>query len=325
MRALAHGIRHLVAIVFSLGMSAHATSAQSFPSKPIRLVVGFPQGGPNDILGRLVAGWMTQRLGQPMIVENMPGQSGNPATHAVVKAAPDGYTLLLVGPANAISGSNPNLPFVFLRDIAPIGGITREALVLVVHPSVAAQTPAGLLTLLKGAGAGKLRMASTGVGSSPHLSGELFKSMAGVEMPVVHYQGGGPALKAMIAGEAEVMFEPMSAAIEPVRTGRLRALAVSTATRSIALPGLPPLAQTVPGYDASAVTGLGAPTATPASIIATLTAALNAAFADEAMRAKLLDTGGEPLPGSAEAFGKLMHAETAKWGKVLEAAGMNAK
>jgi tripartite-type tricarboxylate transporter receptor subunit TctC len=325
MRTLAPRIRLLAAAVLAFGLSGSAVTAQSYPEKPIRLIVGFPQGGPNDILGRLVAGWMTQRLGQPMIVENIPGQSGNPATHEVVKAAPDGYTLLLVGPANAISGSNPSPPFVFLRDIAPIGGITREALVLVVHPSVAARTPADLLALLKGAGAGKLRMASTGVGSSPHLSGELFKSMAGVAMPVVHYQGGGPALKAMIAGEAEVMFEPMSAAIEPVRSGRLRALAVSTTARSTALPDLPPLADTIPGYDASAVTGLGAPAATPARIISTLNAALNAAFTDAAMRAKLLDTGGEPLPGSADGFGKLMHAETAKWGKVLEAAGIKPK
>lgn len=312
-------MRRVLATLLAAFILPQAAISQTYPDKPVKLVIGFPQGGPNDILGRLVAGWMSSKLGQPMVVENIAGQSGNPATHTVVKAAPDGYTLLLVGPANAISGSNPNLPFVFLRDIAPIGGITREALVLVVHPSVAANTPNDLLALLKGPGAGKLRMASTGVGSSPHLSGELFKSMAGVDMPVVHYQGGGPALKAMIAGEAEVMFEPMSAAIEPVRSGKLRALAVSTSSRSTALPDLPPLSETVAGYEASAVTGLGAPAATPAAIIAALNAALNAAFSDAAMRAKLLDTGGEPLPGSPDAFGSLMRAETEKWGKVLKA------
>lgn len=312
----------ILAAVLATLAGALPCTAQSYPDKPIKLVIGFPQGGPNDILGRLIAGWMTARLGLPMVAENIPGQSGNPATHTVVKAAPDGYTLLLVGPANAISGSNPSLPFVFLRDIAPVGGITREALVLVVHPSVAAKSPRDLLSLLKAEGAGKLRMASTGVGSSPHLSGELFKSMAGVEMPVVHYQGGGPALKAMIAGEAEVMFEPMSAAIEPVRSGKLRALAVSTSSRSTALPDLPPLAESVPGYEASAVTGLGAPMGTPAAVIATLNSALNAAFSDPVMRAKLIDTGGEPLPGTPEAFGKLMQAETEKWGKVLKAAGV---
>lgn len=295
--------------------------AQSYPSKPIRLVIGFPQGGPNDILGRIVAGWLTQRLGQPVEPHNIAGQSGNPATHEVVKATPDGYTLLLVGPANAISGSNPNLPFVFLRDIAPIGGITREALVLVVHPSVKATTATELISLAR-TGEAKLRMASTGVGSSPHLSGELFKTMTGLTLPVVHYQGGGPALKAMIAGEAEVMFEPMSASIEPVRKGQLRGLAVSTTTRSAALPELPILADTVPGYEASAVTGLGAPTGTPQAVIAVLNAALNAAHSDAAMKAKLADTGGEALPGTPEAFGALMRAETEKWGKVLKAAGI---
>jgi tripartite-type tricarboxylate transporter receptor subunit TctC len=317
-------IRHgLLAFLAGLSPLASplAAQAQTYPAKPITLVIGFPQGGPNDILGRIVAGWLSKHLGQPVVAENRAGSSGNIATEAVVKATPDGYTLLLVGPANAISGSNPNLPFVFLRDIAPVGGITREALVLVVHPSVAAKSPAELIALAKG-GQAKLRMASTGVGSSPHLSGELFKSMTGITLPVVHYQGGGPALKAMIAGEAEVMFEPMSASIEPVRTGKLRALAVSTATRSSALPELPVLSATVPGYEASAVTGLGAPRGTPAAVIATLNAALNAAFSDAATKAKLADTGGEPLPGTPEDFGRLMQAETEKWGKVLRAAGL---
>lgn len=314
--------RLALALAVLLGLPS-AALAQSYPAKPIRLVIGFPQGGPNDILGRIVAGWLTQRLGQPVNVDNVGGSSGNIATGQVVKATPDGYTLLLVGPANAISGSNPNLPFVFLRDIAVIGGITREALVLVVHPSVAARTPADLIGLIKG-GQAKLRMASTGVGSSPHLSGELFKTMTGLEMPVVHYQGGGPALKAMIAGEAEVMFEPMSASIEPVRSGKLRGLAVSTTTRSAAMPDLPVLADTVPGYEASAVTGLGAPVGTPAEVIGTLNAALNAAFTDPTMKARLADTGGEPLPGTPAAFATLMKAETEKWGRVLKAAGIKA-
>ncbi len=312
---------HRLARVVALSLLAlpNAASAQTYPAKPIRLVVGFPQGGPNEILGRLAAGWLSQRLGQPVNVDNIGGQSGNPATHEVVKAAPDGYTLLLVGPANAISGSNPNLPFVFLRDIELIGGITREALVLVVHPSVKAQNTKELIALVRSPDA-KLRMASTGVGSSPHLSGELFKSMTGLTLPVVHYQGGGPALKAMIAGEAEVMFEPMSASIEPVRTGKLRALAVSTSTRSAALPDLPVVADAVPGYEASAVTGLGAPRGTPPDVIAGLNAAMNAAFTDDAMKRKLADTGGEPLPGTPADFAALMKAETEKWGKVVKSA-----
>ncbi len=291
--------------------------AQTYPSKPISLVIGFPQGGPNDILGRLAAGWLSERLGQQVIPDNKPGNSGNIATEAVVRAAPDGYTLLLVGPANAISGSNPNLPFVFLRDIELIGGITREALVLVVHPSVKAQNAKELIALARSPDA-KLRMASTGVGSSPHLSGELFKTMTGIAMPVIHYGGGGPALKAMIAGEAEVMFEPMSASIEPLRTGKLRALAVSTSARSTALPDLPVLADTVPGYEASAVTGLGAPRGTPPDVVAKLNAAMNAAFTDAAMRRKLADTGGEPLPGTPVDFAEVMKSETEKWGKVAK-------
>lgn len=308
--------RSLALLLLSLPCAA---SAQTYPEKPIRLVVGFPQGGPNDILGRLAAGWLSTRLAQPVVVQNISGSSGNIATAEVVKAAPDGYTLLLVGPANAISGSNPNLPFVFLRDIALIGGITREALVLVVHPSVKAASVKELIALSKLPEA-KLRMASTGVGSSPHLTGELFKSMTGITLPVVHYQGGGPALKAMIAGDAEVMFEPMSASIAPVRSGKLRGLAVSTSTRSTALPDLPVVADTVAGFEASAVTGLGAPRGTPPDVVAKLNATLNAAFKDEAMKRKFADTGGEPLPGTSEDFAKLMKAETEKWGKVVKSA-----
>lgn len=305
-------------IALCVTATATVVGAQTYPMKPITLMIGFPKGGPNDILGRLAAGWLSQKLGQPVEVENRGGSSGNIATEAVVKAAPDGYTLLLVGPANAISGSNPGLPFNFLRDIAQVGGITREALVLVVHPSVAARS-AGELVALARSKPGQLRMASTGDGSSPHLTGELFKAMTGIELPVIHYQGGGPALKAMIAGEAEVMLEPMSAAIEPVKSGSLRALAVTTTGRSAALPDLAPLADTVPGYEASAVTGLGAPRGTPGAVIAILNAALNAAHTDPAMRRKLAETGGEPLPGTPAEFATLMAAETERWAKAVKA------
>lgn len=298
--------------------------AQAYPSRPVKLVVGFPAGGPNDTLGRLIADWLTQHLGQPFVVENKGGASGNPATAEVVRAPADGYTLLLCGPANAISGSlNQNLPFVFLRDIAPIGGITREALVMLVHPSVPAKTVSEFITLAK-ADPSKLKMASTGVGSSPHLSGELFKIMTGLQLPVVHYQGGGPALRAMIAGEAEMMFEPMSASIEPIRKGQLRPLAVTTTTRSSVVPDVPILADTVPGYEASAATGIGAPRGTPVEIIETLNRAMNAAFADPKMKARLLDTGGEPLPGTPAEFAQIMAHETEKWGKVVQASGVKA-
>ena len=235
---------------------ADMANAQSYPTKPVRFVIGFPAGGPNDILGRIAAQWLAEKLGQPFNVENKGGQSGNIATAEVVGAPADGYTILLVGPANAISGSlYPNLSFNFLRDIVPVAGITREPLVMVVHPSVPAKTVPEFLAHAK-ANAGAIKMASTGNGSSPHVTGELFKQMAGLSLDVVHY---GAALKAMIEGQAQMMFEPMSASIEPVRTGKLRALAVTTSERSAALPGIATMAESVPGFEASAVTGIGVP------------------------------------------------------------------
>ena len=299
-------------------------NAQSYPTKPVRFVIGFPAGGPNDILGRIIAQWLSTKLGQPFNVENKGGRSGNIATEEVVRAPADGYTVMLCGPANAISGSlYPNLSFNFLRDIAPVAGVTREALVMVVHPSVPAKTVPEFLAHAK-ANPGAMKMASTGSGSSPHITGELFKQMTGLQLDVVHYSGGGPALKAMTAGEAQMMFEPMSAAIEPVRSGKLRAVAVTTATRSAALPDVPAAAEAVPGYEASAVTGIGVPKGTPADVIEILNNAVQAAFTDPAMKAKLADTGGAPLPGSAADFARLMAAETEKWGKVVKAAGIKA-
>jgi tripartite-type tricarboxylate transporter receptor subunit TctC len=320
--------RHLLQFAaFAATLSATTTMsfAQSYPSKPVRFVIGFPAGGPNDILGRIIAGWLSQKLGQPFNAENKGGRSGNIATEEVVRAAPDGTTVLLCGPANAISGSlYPNLSFNFLRDMLPVAGVTREALVMVVHPSVPAKTAAEFLAYAK-ANAGKIKMASTGVGSSPHVTGELFKQMSGLKLDVVHYAGGGPALKAMIAGEAQVMFEPMSASIEPVRSGKLRAIAVTTAQRSAALPDVPTVSEAVPGFEASAVTGIAVPKGTPAGIVEILNTAVQTAFSDTAMKAKLADTGGEPLPGSAADFAKLMADETEKWGKVVKAANIKAE
>ena len=298
-------------------MIGRRARAQGYPDRPIRVVIGFPAGGPNDILGRLMAGWLAARLGQPVEVENRAGGSGNIATGAVVRAAPDGHTLLLVGPANAISASLPEkLDFVFLRDIAPVAGITREPLVLLVHPAVPANSVADLIAHAK-ANPEKMRMASTGAWSSPHASGELFKMMTGIAVETVHYAGGGPALKELAAGNAQMMFEPMSAAIGPIRAGTLRALGVTTATRSSALPGVPSVAETVPGYEASATTGIGAPRGTPADILERLNLEINAAFADPAMTARLADTGGMPLPGSPADFGATLVDETEKWGKVV--------
>jgi tripartite-type tricarboxylate transporter receptor subunit TctC len=312
---------HLAGVVAALPALARSATAQAYPSRPVRLVVGFPAGGPNDTLGRLMAQWLSERLGQPFVVENQPGSSGNIATAAVVRAPADGYTLLLVGPANAISASlYPNLGYDLLRDIALVAGITREPLVLVVHPSVAAKTVPELIAAAK-AHPRKMKLASTGNGSSPHVTGELFKMLTGVEVIVVHYAGGGPALRGMIEGQAEMMFEPMSAAIEPIRTGKLRALAVTTATRSPALPNVPPLSDFVAGYEASAVTGIGVPKATPAEIVDRLNKEINAAFADPKMQARLADTGGAVLPGSPADFEKLIAGEIEKWGKVIKFSG----
>jgi tripartite-type tricarboxylate transporter receptor subunit TctC len=310
------------AVLPGLGRAAWA---QDYPTRPIRLIVGFPPGGPNDILGRMIGQWLTARLGQPVEVENWPGASGNIATETVVRAPADGYTLLLVGPANAISASlHQNLSFNFLHDIVPVAGITREPLVMVVHPAVPARTVPEFLAHAK-ANPGRLKMASTGAGSSPHVSGELFKMLAGVDLPVVHYAGGGPALKAMMSGEAAMMFEPISASIAPVRAGQLHALAVTTAVRSPALPDVPALADSVPGYEASAATGIGVPRDTPAEIVALLNRAVNAAFADPAMTARLADTGGTALPGTPADFGRLLAAETEKWAQVIKFADANSK
>jgi tripartite-type tricarboxylate transporter receptor subunit TctC len=299
----------------------HFAVAQDYPVKPIRLVVGFPAGGPNDIQGRMLAEWLTKRLGQPVNVDNRPGGSSNPATEEVVKAAPDGYTLLLVGPANTINPSiYDNLPFNFLADIVPVASVIREPLVMVVHPSVQAKTVAEFIALAK-ANPGKLKMASTGKGSSPHVTGLLFTSMAKVDLDIVQYAGGGPALKEMIEGKAQMMFEPMSASIEPVRSGKLRALAVTTTTRSSALPDVPPLTEGVPGYEASALTGIGVPAKTPAAVIERLNKEINAAFTDPGMKAKFADTGAIMLPGSPADFGKLLAAETEKWAKVIKSSG----
>ncbi len=291
--------------------------AQGFPNRPLRLVVGFPPGGPNDILARLMAGWLGQRLGQPVEVENVPGESGNRATATVAHAPPDGHTLLLVGPANAISASLPEkLDFVFLRDIALVGGITREPLVLLVHPDVPATTVARLIAYAK-ADPKRLKLASTGAWSAPHLSGELFKMLTGLAIETVQYAGGGPALRALAEGDAQMMFEPMSAATLFMRGRTLRALAVTTATRSPALPDLPTIGDTIAGYEASAVTGIGVPHGTPVDIVDRLNAAINAAFADSTMLARLTDTGGDVLPGTPAEFGRLMTAETEKWARVV--------
>jgi tripartite-type tricarboxylate transporter receptor subunit TctC len=297
-----------------------AARAQTYPARPVRLIVGFPRGGPNDILARLMAQWLSGRLGQAFQVENRPGASGNIATLAVARAPPDGYTLLLVGPANAINSLREDLDIDFMRDIVPVAGITREPLVMVVHPSVPAGTVSELMAYAK-AHPGAVKMGSTGSGSAPHVSGELFKMMTGVDFAVVQYAGGGPALEALLGAQVQVMLEPISAAIHSIRAGTLRALAVTTATRCELLPDIPTMGESVPGYEVSAVTGIGAPKNISAEIVATLNKEVNAAFADPEMKTRLARTCGTPLAGSPAEFARLMVAEAEKWAKVVKFSG----
>jgi tripartite-type tricarboxylate transporter receptor subunit TctC len=306
----------------ALPLRSRIAHAQAYPTRPVRFVVGFVAGGPNDILARLISEWLSGRLGQPFVVENLPGASSNTATEAVVRAPPDGHTLLLVGPANAINASLfPNLSFDIRRDIAPVAGLTREALVLVVHPTVPASTVLQLIAYAR-ANPGRLRIAMTSSGSSPHVSGKLFKLMTGVELTEVPYEGGGPALRDLIAGRVDMMFEPMSASIRPIRAGSLTAIAVTTAARSEALPDVPTLGDFVPGYEASAVTGVGVPRNTPPEIIGILNKAINAAYLDPKMKARMADTGGGVLPGSPAEFGMILAQEIERWARVVKASGM---
>lgn len=299
--------------------------AQTYPSKPVRFMVGFPANGPNSILAGLAGDWLAAKLGQPFAIEHKPGQSGNIATAEVVRAPADGYTILLCGPANAIGASlYPNLPYNFLRDMVPVAGITREPLVLVVNPGVPAKTVPELLALAK-TKPSAIKIASTGAGSAPHVTAELFKQLTGLKLDVVHYAGGGPALNAIVNGEAQMMFEPMSASIIPVRAGKLRALGVTTTTPSPALPGVGTVAEAVPGYDASAATGIAVPKGTPNDIVELINKTMQLAFADAGFKAKVAETGGLPLPGSVADFARLMAAETEKWGQVVKAAGIKAE
>jgi tripartite-type tricarboxylate transporter receptor subunit TctC len=313
---------HLAAGAAALLSVLRTARAQTYPARPIRLLVGFVAGGPSDILARLIAQWLSERLGQSIVVENLPGAASRDATQVVVRAPADGYTLLLVGPANAIDASfDPHPGFDFTRDIAPVAGLTREALVMVVHPSVQAKTVAEFIAAAK-ADPGKIRMASTSPGSAPNVTGGLFIAKTGVDVVAVIYDGGAPALRDLIAGKVAMMFEPMSASIGPIRAGKLRPLAVTTAVRTPALPDIPTLAETVPGFEASAVTGIGAPRDTPAEVIARLNTEINAAFADPLMKARLADTGGSLLPGSPADFRNLIADETEKWAKVIKFAGI---
>jgi tripartite-type tricarboxylate transporter receptor subunit TctC len=312
---------HLAAGALALPAVPRIAVAQAYPSRPVRLMVSFPAGGVNDILARLMGQWLSERLGQPFVIENRPGAGTNIGTEAVARAAADGYTLLLVSPANAINATlYDKLSFNFMRDIAPVASIVSIPLVLVVHPSFQVASVSELVAYAK-ANPGKLNMASGGNGSAGHVTGELFKMMAGVDMLHVPYRGSGPALTDLIAGQVQVTVDPLPSSIEFIRTGKLRALAVTTATRSDALPGIPTIADTVPGYEASAWYGFGAPKATPVEIIEKLNREINAVLAEPRNKARFAELGGTVIAGSPADFSKLMADETEKWARVVKFSG----
>jgi tripartite-type tricarboxylate transporter receptor subunit TctC len=292
-------------------------SALDYPTRPARIIVGYAAAGPTDISGRLVGPWLSMRLGQQFVVENRPGAGSNIGTELVVRAPPDGYTLLLVSTTNAINATlYGRLNFNFIRDIAPVAGIMRITNVMVVNPSSPAKTVPDFISYAK-ANPGKINMGTAGVGSPPHIYGELFNAMARVDLIPVHYRGGGPALVDLLGGQVQVMFEGITSSIEYVRAGRLHALAVTSPTRSAALPDVPTVAEFVPGYEATAWFGLGAPNNTPTEIIDTLNREINAGLFDPTLKARITDLGGSPMPLTPAEFGKLIADETEKWGKVI--------
>jgi tripartite-type tricarboxylate transporter receptor subunit TctC len=296
-------------------------NAQSYPARPVRLIIGYTPGGSADLTSRLMAQWLSERLGQQFLVESRPGAGTNLATEAVVNAPPDGYTLLLVAPANAINATlYEKLNHNFLRDIAPVAGINRFPNVMEVNPSVPAKTVPEFITYAK-ANPGKLNMASSGPGSTIHVSGELFKMMTGINMVHVPYRGGAPALTDMIGGQVHVMFDNLPTSIEYVRAGRLRPLAVTGTTRSKLLPDIPTVADFVPGYEASAWYGIGAPKNTPTEIISKLNATINAILADPVVKERFDSMGATLITGSAAEFGKYVAEETEKWAKVVKFSG----
>jgi tripartite-type tricarboxylate transporter receptor subunit TctC len=315
---------HLAAGAAVLPALSRFAWAQTYPARPVRLIVGYTAGSNLDILARLMGQWLAERLGQPFVIENRPGAGSNVATEAVVRAVPDGYTLLMVSAGNAVNATlYDNLNFNFIRDIAPVAGIIRSTNVMEVNPSFPAKTVPEFIAYAK-ANPGKINMASGGIGSGPHIAGELFKVMTGVDMRHVPYRGSPPALTDLLGGQVQVMFDLMSSSIESIRAGKLRALAVTTATRSAVLPDIPTIGEFVPGYEASGWQGVGAPRNTPIEIVERLNKEINAALADPKMKARLADLGGTVLAGSPAAFGKLIVEETEKWAKVVKFAGLKA-
>jgi tripartite-type tricarboxylate transporter receptor subunit TctC len=316
---------HLAAGAAALPAASRIARAQAYPSRPVHLIIGYPPGGSADMTARLFGQWLSERLGQQFIVESRPGAGTNIATEAVVRAPPDGYTLLLAAPANAINATLfAKLNYDFIRDTEPVAGLIRFADVLDVNLSVPVHSVPEFIAYAK-ANPGKLNFASSGIGSTLHVSGELFKMMAGVDIVHVPYRGGAPAMVDLMGGRVQVMFDNLPTAIEFIKAGKLRPLAVTTATRSEVFPDLPTVAEFVPGYEASAWYGISAPKGTPGEIIGRLNREINAILADPTAKAQLTELGATLLPGSPADFGRLIADETEKWGKVIRFAGIKAE
>ena len=313
---------HLAACAAAAPAMPHIARAQAYPSRPVRLIVGFAAGGGNDIVARLIGQWLSERLGQPFVVENRPGAGSNIATQAVVNAAPDGYTLLLVGATNAINVSYyQKLNFNFVHDIAAVASITHQPQIMLAVPSFPARTIPELIGYAK-ANPGKINVSSPGVGSISHLAGELLKMMAGIEMVHVPFSGNSPALTALLGGQVDVSIASLPSSIELIRTGKLRGLAVTSTKRVEALPDVPAVIESIPGYEVNAWYGVGAPKGTPAEIIDKLNREIGAALADPHLKARIVEFGGTPVAQSPAEFGKFIADETEKWSKVIRAANI---
>jgi len=315
---------HLAAGAAALPTVSRTARAQTYPTQPVRILVGYPPGGANDILARVMGQWLAQRLGQPFIIENRPGAGSNIATEAVVRSAADGYTLLTVGSANAINATlYDKLNYSFASDIAPVSGIVLAPNVMEVHPSVPVRAVPEFIAYAK-ANPGKLNLASSGNGVADHMAGELFKMLTGIDMVHVPYRGAAPAITDLLSGQVQVMFGTMPASIEHIRVGRLRALAVTTLTRLDVLPNIPTVGEFVPGYEASGFVGIGAPKHTPAEVIIKLNREINAGLASAVIKARIDDLGATAHSGSPADFGRFIGQETEKWAKVIKFAGLKA-
>jgi tripartite-type tricarboxylate transporter receptor subunit TctC len=316
----------LTAGAVALPFIPRVAAAQAYPARPVRIIVGFPAGGGADIVARLVGQWLSERLGQPFVIENRPGAGGNIGTEVVARAPADGHTLLLVTlPANAINATlYEKLNFNFIRDIAPVAGLTRDPNVMEVNPSLPVRTVPEFIAYAK-ANPGKINMASSGIGSAQHVAGELFKAMTGIQINHVPYRGAAPALTDLLSGQMQVYFDVITSSIEYIRSGSLRALAVTTATRSEALPDIPSVGEFVRGYEASNIRGIGVPKNTPTEIVDKLNKGINAALADPKIKTRLADLSAAVLVGSPSDFGKLIVDETEKWGRVAKSAGLKAE